>query len=168
MKNVAFITILIIQWLSISCRREEPIPPSNLDTIMDIQYMDSSGNDLLAPSTVGAYQFDSMRHFYVEGGILKEAYYVNADFPKQMSIERAPDSTYRLRIVPNTSYSYNYTGVHIFHDFIQLNSSDVDTIDSEIEFNVSTGNIVVKKVWYNAHLRYDYNINSNRFFVVLK
>lgn len=149
--------------------KEDPIYPKIVDLNIDIQFIDTLGRDLLDQSKLYSYKFSEMKHYYIDSqnNTTRVNYYTNGsipDYPEGMLIHSI-DTTFTLRVFPFI-YSFN-KGLLTFTDIIQLNSIDSDTIISEIELKPNSS--IVKKVWYNNRLVFDYDTNSTgRFFVISK
>ncbi|MEZ4878819.1 MAG: hypothetical protein R2801_01470 [Chitinophagales bacterium] len=161
MKNLY---ILILICAIMACNRNKLDCCGIVDTSIRIQYKDTLNRDLLDQSNPYAYNFGSMKHFYMEDSIVHEVNNYNADHPKQLNLYLGSDSTYTLKIDPYV-YSKGYGDI-IFTDIIQLDDNDMDTIMSEIE--ISTTVLITKKIWYNGILKYDSNVDEDKFFIITK
>ncbi|MEZ4878820.1 MAG: hypothetical protein R2801_01475 [Chitinophagales bacterium] len=158
-----YILVLSFTFL-LSCDRNEPNCCTIIDAVIDIQYKDVLGRDLLDQSKPYAYQFSAMEHYYIDSlGVVQEGFH-QSEHEKEMSLYFDIDSVNTLRVFP---YRYYYkNGTMVLTDIIQLYELDSDTIVSEIV--LTSNSQITKKVWYNGVLKYNYDTGDSRLFVITK
>jgi len=156
MKYVIYVLFCL---LILSCKDKKPDCCVIIDTTIDIEFRDSIGRDLLNQSQSYAYKFSDMQHLYLDKNNSKKVVYVgNLDYPKEMLIYKDVDSIpATLKISPHIE-TYEH-GLRNFTDYIQLSSTDEDTIQTQIEITNSTR--VIKFVKYNGQ-------NVGRYIIITK
>lgn len=145
MKSI--ITIFCIILCIGGCKEKNPTPII-IDLNIEIRYFDSDNRDLLDQSKSYAFNFDNMKHYYLNSSNNKVIVNINnLTYPKEMLIYKDADSIpATLRFFPHIETYEN--GLRNFTDYIQLNSTDEDTIQTQIEITNSTR--VIKSVKYNG------------------
>lgn len=137
-----FCTIICI----VGCKEKNP-SPIIVDLNIDIRYFDSVNRDLLDQSKSYAYNYDNMKHYYLNNNNKIIVNVNNLTYPKEMFIYKDDTSTpATLRFFPHIESYEN--GLRDFTDYIQLNNTDEDTIQTQIEITNSTR--VIKTVKYNG------------------
>ena len=160
-----YIIYILLFTLALSCKEKTGCCTIVQNTI-EIEFRDTIGRNLLDQSKSYAYMFDSMKHYYLNNNGVKEEVYISstADFPKHMYIYEPLDSLFLLRLFPYALFGND--GVHTYYDYLQLNSSDEDTIKCDILTNST--NIIIKKIWYNDSLVYTESVQPSKYFIVRK
>lgn len=169
MKKLIFFTISI---LIMSCSKDQNLEVNNfnLDVSVDFSILNSNGEDLLNPKTLGYFPFAGMQLYYEIDGIRIAV----QDFDPQaggnngimLINETVP---YRLRCFP---YSHGdeglvkdengiKTGISIA--YLKLNGEVTDTIKTEWE-SKEDKYFINTKVWYNDVLQE----SAHKVFSVVK
>jgi len=135
---MAFISLFFI-----NCKRDSDngygVSRSNH---INIAYINSSGENLLNPSTLNHYTADSIRIYYIVDGVKTEANFPKADYPNGFHIYQSDSTTYRIGVLLNSN-----------NVLIKLNHETTDTIKCIIDH--SYGNLELRKLWYNGVLMFD-------------
>lgn len=152
--RIACILPIIISLLYCSCSKNDG-KEAIVDTGVTISYKNSTGADLLAPTTQNYFNPINFHIYDVVNGNKKEVYYPNFDYPQNFYIYKN-DSThlYYLKVFVETDTT-----------LLELSKNITDTIISVID--KSNGNSIVRKVWYDGLLKWD-NFNIPRQFTIIK
>ena len=146
-KLVVLIAISFLLLITGGCKKN-----SKSGTIVAVDigivYKDNMGNNLLDSTTPNHYSYANMHVFYLENGVKEEYYDREMDDPKGLKIAKDSTGEYFLGVFLNSSRAENDTTL------LQLSNTDIDTIVGT--FDKSNGNIILKKVWYNAILKWEY------------
>lgn len=158
-----YIIVIFFSILLFSCKKKTKCCVV-FDATIEIEYRDSLGRNLLAQGETYAYKFNEMKHYYLEGVIKTEINLSNADFPKHMYLYNLQDSIVVLRVSPY--FSSFITGVNTYYDYLELSSTDEDTIKCDVyRSDMST---IVKKIWYNDSLVFTEGMQPYKNFIVRK
>jgi hypothetical protein len=151
MKNILMMSLVIILSLS-SCKKHHV----EVSMYIDITYKDSMGNDLLNTGTKNHFISDSIHIYDIVNGTKKEVNYPNNDYPHNFFIYKNDSlKEYFIKVFLETNTT-----------FLQLSQSITDTITSVID--VSDGNHVITKVWYNGVLCKQNYFGIAREFTITK
>ena len=146
------------------------VGPVNIDTSMILLVRDSSGTDLLHPTT-GKYNASGINVYYLKEGEKQQVYFPHLDAPKGFRIREneLKKNEYLLVLFP-------YDDLPLSTTIIQWGQADFDTITCEITHEGSSR--YCTKIWYNQELKWDVktalanydpnNGRSDRWFEVVK
>ena len=144
-----------------SCEKEDN-DITNVDTNIDIAFIDSEGLDLLDPSNPNAYDKDQIKIYQLKDSKKELFFEGNLDYPNGYFIFKEGDMEfYNIRILA--------TGVledSIATIYLELDSNNTDTINSYIE--KGNNSYICKKVLYNGLLVWKYENSNPRQFVIEK
>ncbi|MBE0649268.1 MAG: hypothetical protein IH595_00355 [Bacteroidales bacterium] len=146
-KSIIVLVISVLLLIIGSCKKvnkPEPIVAVGIN----VAYKDNLGNNLLDSATPNHYSIANMHVFYLENGVKEEYYNGKMDNPKGLKIFQDSTGEYVLGIGLNSFRAENDTTL------LQLSNTDIDTIVGTID--KSNGDIILKKVWYNGILKWEY------------
>jgi len=153
-----YIVTLCVIFSIVGCKKKDA-PPVVVDRTIEIRYFDSLNRDLLDQSKSYSYKFSDMQHLYLDRNNSKKIVYVgNLNYPKEMFISKDVDSIPAILTFFPHIETFEY-GLRDFTDYIQLSSTDEDTIQTQIEITNSTS--VIKSVKYNGQ-------NVGRYIIITK
>lgn len=144
------VTLLAISFLLLitgGCKKNNK-PETIVAVDIAIVYKDNLGDNLLDSATPNHYSYANMSVFYLENGVKEEYYNGKMDDPKGLKIAKDSTGAYFLGVLLNSFRAENDTTL------LQLSNTDMDTIVGTID--KSNGDIILKKVWYNGALEWEY------------
>lgn len=148
---IPLITIVI----AFSCSKEKSIRGFVLETNVDFNVLNETGEDLLNPATPGYFPFEDMKLFYLINNERVEVFDPYMDLPSNIMLI-TETSPFRLRCFTydgEEGFTHEENGVKIGTAiaFLEFNEYDTDTIITE--WASKENYFVNKKVWYNGELQ---------------
>lgn len=136
---ISFISLLIL-FLG-GCKKDGSVYVAQY---VDIAYTDNLNKDLLDPSDSNGFSFSNIRVFSLINNVKAEIYHANLTYPRDIMLYK------------NESLNQYFLRVTLEQDttLLQLNPNITDTITCTIDR--SEGNSIIKKVWYNGDLKWEY------------
>lgn len=161
MKTFSWLVFVFITTL-FSCNKENE--NFNLETSIDISFIDHSGNDLLNEGTENHYDIKKIKLYYLIHGISTEVYDSNLDSPKGFfKSNDLRNGKYFLRLFPNQSNMNNRDAFETT-TYLQLCNNETDTILCEFSKNINS--LTCTKVVYNGSVVWQWN--SERYITIQK
>lgn len=152
---------LLVFLLLLSSCKEKMETYLNMDTTMDIQVMDSQGNNLLNPILSNSYKKEEIKIFFMINGEKTYIYEPLMQFPNRFHIyDDFNTGDYHIRIFPNDSKNEDLPVT-----LIQWDTNDIDTI--VCHFKREEGYIYCDYLWYNE-MYIDPALTNNRHFTIIK
>lgn len=152
--------LLVFLLLLISCK-EKMETSYGVDTRIDIQVIDSLGNNLLNPSVSNSYKEEEIRIYFIINGEKTNIWEPLMQFPNRFYIyDDFNTGDHRIRIFPNDSKNEDLPVT-----LIQWDINDTDTI--VCHFKRVEGYISCDHLWYNG-MYIDPALTNNRNFTIVK
>lgn len=136
--------LVMVPFLFSNCKKD-PKQSVVVSTYIDIAYKDNLGVDLLNPSIANYFSPTNIHVFTLVDGVKKEVNNPMMDYPHDYLIYK------------NDSLNLYFIRVFL-HDttILQLNQTITDEITCTID--KSNGNEIIRKLWYNGILKWEYPV----------
>lgn len=152
---------LLVFLLILSSCKEKMETSFSVDTRIDIQVIDSLGNNLLNPSVSNSYREENIKIYFLINGEKTFIWEPLMRSPNRFYIyDDFNTGDYHIRIFPNESKNEDLPVT-----LIQWDTNDTDTI--VCHFKRSKYDIYCDYLWYNE-MYIDAAHSSNRYFSIVK
>jgi hypothetical protein len=147
MKNVLILCTGVILLCLVNCKRESA-KSTIVSTSIDIAYKDAFGNDLLNVSNQNYFSKDNIHVYTIINGVKTDVYNNMMDYPRDFLIYKNDElNGYFIRFFLESDTV-----------LVQLNQNTTDTIISLID--KSNGNQILRKLWYNGSLKWEFGVEQ--------
>lgn len=152
---------LLVFLLILSSCKENKEAFFSVDTSMDIQVIDSFGNNLLNPDVSNSYSHNEIRIHFIINGEKTFIWEPLMQFPNRFHIyDDFNSGDYHIRIFPNESENEDLPVT-----LIQWDINDTDTI--VCHYKRTKGYVTCDYLWYNE-MYIDPALTHNRHFTIVK
>jgi hypothetical protein len=127
---------------------------------------DNTGKNLLDPTNPNSFDTSKIKIFYLIDGEKKEYYEEHLDYPKGFRITRHV-STLEYEFILFLNYDRTED---LSTTYIQWNENDTDTIKALFYYPPNSSSVLMRTVWYNDELKWDYELNNHEdpYFELIK
>lgn len=152
--------LLMLMTFFLSCDNENKKEGFVIDTVVQMTLKNKNGEDLLNPNTVGTFNTDKIKIYYVDKQGKPQVYYEsNLDNPKGYFIFKS-ENEYKIQIFTNTDSSISNPIT-----IIKWNEEVSDTLKCEIQKEPNRE--ICTKVWVNDLLMYS-DYSKERIINIIK
>lgn len=152
--------LILLMTIFLSCDSESKNEGFVIDTVVQMTLKNKNGEDLLNPNTVGTFNTDKIKIYYVDEDGKPQVYYEsNLDYPKGYFIFKS-EQEYKIKIFVNTDSSINNPTT-----IVKWNEEVSDNLKCEI-LNEPNREICTK-VWVNDLLMYS-DYSKERIINIIK
>lgn len=148
----------------ISCSKKiennDPINGYDRDDSFKLMLVDNNNNNLLDSNNIMCYNYNNIKLFHVENGIVYEPNFPELEMPKLFSIEKNTEGEYYIFFA--MSYDKNsYKSI----TYIQWDDFDTDTIETTY---FTENRIAKKEVWLNGDKIWEFPMEIGFCFKMIK
>lgn len=159
MKNL-ILTLLVVMT---SCNSDNTSQQFNIEAGTGFYAVNELGEDLLNPNHPNSIDFDKIKIYFLINGEEVDAYNVNSDAPKGISLETPNDKYNKYHLSLGFNIEEN---AEITYTIVQWNEQDRDTL--KVQFNKGDNYLLAIKCWLNEELVWDVNNGQEKFFTLIK
>ena len=147
----------MIFYIATSCKKSLDCC-TNVDIGISIRYIDIDSINIL--NSANGLQEDNIKIFHKIEGNWERAFDTNMDLTQGIYVYEREGENY-LMLFPSTDF---YDG-NFSETMIEFSDNDFDIVKTQ--FDLSNGNLVIQKVWYNDVLKWE-SYNLERSFDIVK
>lgn len=156
--NRVFCIICLVASL-ISCKNEDDDCCMVVDTSIVIKYVNNNSESIL--NKPEGLPTSDIKVYHKIDGQWVEYYESNLDFPEGFSVRSVGEEDFLVLYPSLNFFNGNYSETKI-----EFSENDADIVKAQ--FNLSTGNTICSKVWYDNELKWEQLDGGERAFTVIK
>ncbi len=160
MRRIIILSLIVVFVSNCKEYEEELNCASGNSNYLPISFVDKEGNSLLDIENPNAFEFSEIEIYK----IVDEVKYLMVEKGSFEPFFESGDKIF-LFMFP-LHYEYPIEN-NIYNTYIQLNKTDIDTVECEYG-NKKCGGITPYKVWYNEVLIYDHEITYSNYPEIIK